>query len=174
MDLQKLYFKALRWGIKRHPDSPVEHQRAFASAAAQLCGDDPLRPLNQRTTALANLLRISGGPSVREHACMWAAHQRGDAVQTSYQGLSAFYVDERFQMPGTWDFEFACQFCEEIAFNQLTKLHYQVWQSEPNCFDDNEHDLKALREGQYGSDMENGDEAIWIIKSSDQRNDSSS
>ena len=145
MDLQKLYFKALRWGIDKYPNSPVEHHRAFASAVAQLCGDDPRRPLNQRETALFALLKISGGSSVREHACMWAAYQRGDAVQTSYEGMSAFYIDQRFQLPGTWDFGFACQFCEAIAFGEITKLHHEVWQQEPNCFDDFEGDIKALK-----------------------------
>ncbi len=147
MDLRKLYFKALRWGIQQYPDSPPEHHRAFASAVAQLCGDDPRQPLNRRQAVLANLLKISGGPSCREHACMWAAFQRGDALQTSYEQMTAFYLDERFQMPGTWNFDFACQFCEAIAFGPLTKLHRQVWQQEPNCFDDFAEDLEALKAG---------------------------
>lgn len=144
MDLRKLYYKSLRWGIDRHPESPPQQHRAFAAAVAQLCGDDPRRSLNQRESALFDLLKISGGPSVREHACLWAAYRRGDALQSTYEGMSTFYVDERFQLPGTWDFEFACAFCEAIAFGELTALHRQVWQQEPNCFDDAEQDIKKL------------------------------
>lgn len=184
MDLQKLYFKALRWGMDRHPNSPrinlcksgqplqgrlskdlcstahregcpdlhrfvvppAEHHRAFAAAVAQLCGDDPRRPLNRREAELMQLLKISGGPSVREHACAWAACRRGDAIQTSYEGMSAFYLDERFQMPGTWDFNFACLFCEPLAFGELTALHHEIWRTEPNCYDDFEGDLKILKD----------------------------
>lgn len=150
MDLRKVYFKALRWGIEKHPDSPPEHHRAFAAAVAQLCGDDPRRPLNRREAELIQLLKISGGPSVREHACTWAACRRGDAIQTSYEGMSAFYLDERFQLPGTWEFEFACSFCEPLVFGELTSLHHEIWQTEPNCYDDFEGDLKVLK-AQLGS-----------------------
>lgn len=149
MDLKKLYFKALRWAIEHYPDAPVEHQRAFAASVAQLCGDNPHRPLNLREKELVDLLHTSGGPSVREHACLWAAYKRGDAIQTSYEGMAYFYNDSRFQTPGTWDFEFACKFCEQLAFGKLTNLHHQVWKQEAkNCFDDFIDDVRVLAEGQ--------------------------
>lgn len=144
MDLRKRYFKALHWAIAHYPSSPVEHHRAFAAAVAQLCEDDPRKPQNQRIAALASLLKISGGPSLRECACEWLAYGRGDALPTTYEGMQAFYIDERFQTPGTWEFDSACQFCEIIVFGPLTEIHFLVWQQR-QTYDDFEGDLKELK-----------------------------
>ena len=145
MDIIKTYNRALRVAIVSHPSDHPERHRAFASAVAQLCCDNPEIPLNRRTDYLADLLKVSGGPSTREHACLWAAYRRGDAVQSEESGLTAFYVDPRFQLPGTWEFDFACKFCDPIVFGAITSLHREAWQKEADIYDDCKEDLEVLK-----------------------------
>lgn len=127
----------------RHKSAPAQRHRAFASAVAQLCCDDPETPLNKRETYLVDLLKLSKGPTCREGAAMWAAYGRGDAVRSQHEKMTVFHTDQRFKRPGTWAYDEAVNHCEEYCYGPLTRLHLEVYNTDP-CFDDDPQDLKQL------------------------------
>jgi hypothetical protein len=143
MDIIKTYYKALKWGLSHRPGAHSQYHRSFAAAVAQLCCDDPEEPLNKRERLLVDLLKISGGPTCREGAAMWAAYGRGDAVRSKYEDMSVFYTDQRFKRPGTWSFEEAVVHCEPYCYGPISLLHLEVYKTDP-CFDDPLVDLEQL------------------------------
>jgi hypothetical protein len=144
MDIIKMYHRAHKWGLNHHSAAHPQHHRSFAAAVAQLCCDDPKEPLNKRETLLLELLQISGGPTCREGAAIWAAYGKGDSVKSKHEGMTIFYVDPKVKRPGTWTFDEAVEHCEPYCYGELTKLHLEVSRTDP-CFDDPPEDLLSLK-----------------------------
>lgn len=144
MDILAVYERALKLGLGKYKDAPAQYHRSFAAAVAQLCCDNPEVPLNIREVYLTSLLKLSKGPTCREGAAIWAAYSKGDYVLSKHEGLTAFYTDPRFKRPGSWEFKEAVNHCEIYCYGPITKLHLQVYLTDP-CFDDSFSDLKQLK-----------------------------
>ena len=144
MDIVSTYYLAHKWGVARHPEAHPQHHRSFAAAVAQLCCDDPKEPLNKREKDLLRLLKISGGPTCREGAAIWAAYGKGNAWRSEHETMTMFYIDPSLKRPGTWTFEEATTHCEPYCYAGLTKLHLEVYRTDP-CFDDPREDLLHLK-----------------------------
>ncbi|NCO75074.1 MAG: hypothetical protein GW795_06815 [Cyanobacteria bacterium] len=128
-------------------EKPYQHQqlyKSFASSVAMLCHDNPLLPLNKRCYYLVKLLHLSGGPTIREHACIHSAFAIGDAVENRENAITSYELDERFPLPGTWDYEKAYNFCLTPVFGEITSLHLKVWLQE-TCCDDTPEDIKQVK-----------------------------
>lgn len=138
------FTEAFKLANQEYPGTPDEWRRGFAAAVADLCHNPPTLPTNARTAAIAEVMHIFGGPTVRELAVSWAAYGRGDALKDSHEGMTAWHLDPRFKTPGTWDFKFACDFAREFCFGPISDFHREVWRSEKNTFG-NVPDMKDLK-----------------------------
>lgn len=107
--MQALLKTAYAWGQRNHPQASNEQHAAFANSVLYL---------------LFHASGGFGGPSLREHAVTWAAHEQ--ALECS-------------------DPETAYTFVEPIVYGPLTDLHRQVWLSMQHlCFDNDPADVQAL------------------------------
>lgn len=126
----------------KYPDITV---RTFAGCVCMLCHDDIALPIAYRSNYLFQLADITGGPTLREHYCLWKAFGRGDAVRTvdNPLELTQFQLDERFTRPGEWTYAEAYKFAKEHVFAPIGKEHYFISQIE-QCIDDPQIDLTEL------------------------------
>ncbi|UFP97266.1 hypothetical protein [Gloeobacter morelensis] len=124
--------QALAWAQEHHPEAGTYRQAAFGNAVQSL---------------VTGVSGGYGGPSVREHAVTLALAGDGFTAQADTdRGVMNFLVqDRRVPLPGTWDFERACQFAESICFGAITDIHRRAWSCHREAhFDDDPEDLNAL------------------------------
>lgn len=144
--LKKTYYKALdNLNSSDFKSKPEVHKKAFASCVATLCHDDLTVNEGKRMSYLIRFMQLTGGPTVREHYCQWMAFGRGDAIRGKDNdlNLTAFDLDQRFKIPGTWSYREAYNFCLIHVFAELNELHKEIYKVE-SCFDDTVSDLLYL------------------------------
>lgn len=146
--LKSTYFKAYNQikQDKRFTDNPDINLKTFAGCVAMLCHDDISLPISSRAVYLLKLCDLSGGPTIREHYCMWKAFGQGDAIRNMDNPLeiTQFQIDDRFKRPGHWDYSEAYTFCLEHVFVPINTQHLLISQIE-HCEDDPQEDLDALK-----------------------------
>lgn len=147
--LKSTYYKAFRQ-IKSDPqykDKPEIHLKTFAGCVAMLCHDKISLPIKLRGPYLLKLAELTGGPTVREHYCMWQAFGRGDALRNmdNQLELTQFTIDERFTKPGDWSYNEAYDFCLQHVFAAIGKQHKFISLIE-SSIDDDPLDLQILND----------------------------
>lgn len=144
--IKSTYYKAYNQIKSEKVDYPLDiHLKTFAGCVSMLCHDDISLPINTRSLYLLRLCQLSGGPTIREHYCMWQAFGRGDALRTMDNPLeiTQFQLDPRLKRPGFWSYSEAYKFCLDNVFAPITKQHKFISQIE-NCDDDPPEDIEAL------------------------------
>lgn len=144
--LKSTFHKALNQlnTLPEYKDKPESIKRSFAGCVAIFCHDDVEIPLNKRMAYLSNLIKLTGGPTLREHYCNWKAMSIGDGLRNAEDGsMTSFFLDPRFPRVGTWKYDFSFNFCLEHIFAPISKEHYIISLQEP-YFDDPLEDLEAL------------------------------
>lgn len=142
--LKSTYRKAYHQIIAEKPDEDEQKYKTFASCVAILCHDNVKYSLRDRLLYLTKLLDLSGGPTVREHACIQSAYAIGDALEIKHHGMTSYALDERFPLPGTWDYQKAYNFSIPHIFGKIMPIHIKVWLEE-NCFDDSPEDILEIQ-----------------------------
>jgi len=145
--IKSTYYKALN-EIKNDSNYNTRSDiqlRTFAGCVAMLCHDKISLPMHIRAQYLLKLANLTGGPTVREHYCMWQAFGRGDAVRNMDNELeiTQFTIDQRFSKPGDWSYSEAYAFCLEHVFAPIGKQHKFISQIE-ECIDDDPDDINSL------------------------------
>jgi hypothetical protein len=148
--IKKTYYKAYKdlQNLSNYSDYstyPAITHQCFSNCVAMLCHDDITLEIYIRNKYLLKLMKISGGPTVREHYCMWKAFGRGEAKRTmdNKQEITQFYIDANYKPPGTWEYKEAFNFCLEHVFAEINSNHKLISTIE-ECFDDPLEDIQAL------------------------------
>ncbi|WP_017295823.1 hypothetical protein [Geminocystis herdmanii] len=142
--LKSTYRKAYHQIITEKPYEDEQKYKTFASCVAILCHDNVKYSLRDRLLYLSKLADLSGGPTVREHACINSAFAIGDAVKMEENGLICYALDERFPFPGTWDYQKAYNFSIPYIFGEIMPIHITMWLEE-RCFDDSPEDIQEIQ-----------------------------
>jgi hypothetical protein len=125
---------------------PLITLKAFATCVATLCHDNVTLSKEAREDYLVKFMGLTGGPTIREHYCMWMAFGRGDAIQNLDKDtkLVNFNIDERFKRPGTWKYYEAYSFAKTHVFTPIGAKHKVISEVE-SYFDDPPEDIQELQ-----------------------------
>lgn len=147
--IRKTYYTALKeiQNDSTYNQYPSITLQCFSNCVAMLCHDDITLNIESRNKYLLRLMQLTGGPTVREHYCMWQAFGRGDSLRNmdNKEEINQFYIDPRLKPPGTWSYKEAYDFCLIHVFAEINSIHKLIYTVE-QCFDDTQADLDSLNQ----------------------------